>query len=202
MWALCAFGLYAVVFVTGRYIAPFVVLFWAGVLASLTLPDAPPYRRLLTASGGILALVVWINIGALNLEGATSLLGYSTKLPSDPSRAADSSQFSDGPSATAPAIAEGLRELGFGEGDRVGFIGNSFTAFWARLARVRIVAEIAPKEASAFWSADERRQSEVLRVFVNAGAKALVARPMDPSIAIPAGWQPVGQTGYFIHFLR
>ena len=202
VWALCAFGLYAVVFVTGRYIAPFVVLFWAGVLASLTFPDAPPYRRLLTAGGGILALVVWINIGALNLEGATSLLGYSTKLPSDPSRAADSSQFSDGPTTAAPAIAEGMRELGFGEGDRVGFIGNSFTAFWARLARVRIVAEITPKEAGAFWSADEQRQSEVLRVFVNAGAKALVGRPMDPSIAIQAGWQPVGQTGYLIHFLR
>ena len=74
--------------------------------------------------------------------------------------------------------------------------------FLGEPSRVRIVAEIAPKEARCFWSADERKQAEVLRVFVNAGAKALVARPMDPTIAIPAGWQPVGQTGYFIHFLH
>ena len=201
VWALCAFGLYATVFVTARYIAPFVVIFWAGILASLSLPDGVPYRRVLTASGVILALLVWVNIATVNLEAATALLGYSVDLPAD-AKPADNSRLVDRPSASHPAIAEGLQRLGIREGDRIGFIGYSFTAFWARLARVRIIVEIAPEHAGAFWNAGDDTQAKVLQVFANAGAKALVSEPTERPTLIPPGWQRVGQTGYLVRLFQ
>jgi hypothetical protein len=198
IWAVCAFGIYAMVFVSGRYIAPFVVLFWSGILASLTLPDAVPYRRLLTTSGVVLVLLVWVNIGAVNVEAATSLLGYSVNLPADPELTGASGQFADGTSAASADIADGLQRLGVRAGDHIGFIGSSYTAFWARLLRVRIVAEIPPGHVQEFWAADASRQSDVIRAFEGIGTKALVSEPVRSSIAIPPGWQPIGNTGYLL----
>jgi hypothetical protein len=201
VWAVCAFGLYATVFVTERYIAPFVVIFWSGLLASLTLPDAAPYRRLMMASGFTLALFVWINIAAVNLEGLSAVLGYSVSLPADGAPADDAARFSGGSSAAPPAIAGALRRQGIEAGDQIGFIGYSFSAFWARLARVRIVAEIAPRHAGRFWDASPERQAAVLEAFAVAGATAIVAEPVHGA-AVPPGWQPVGDTGYLVRFLR
>jgi hypothetical protein len=198
IWAICAFGIYAVVFVSARYIAPFVVLFWSGILASLTLPDAVPYRRVLTTSGVVLVLLVWVNIAAVNVEASTSLLGYSVNLPADPKRTAASGQFADATSAAPADIADALHRLGVRAGDPVGFIGSSYTAFWARLLRVRIVAEIPPGHVQEFWAADASRQSDVIRAFEGIGTKALVSEPVRSSIAIPPGWQPIGNTGYLL----
>jgi len=201
VWAVCAFGLYAVVFVTPRYIAPFVVIFWAGLLSSLTFPDSLPSRRLVTAAGILLSLFVWVNIGAFNLEGLSGALNFPIGVPTDPGGESQPGQFSNGQSGNSPEIAIGLHKLGVNEGARVGFIGYSFTAFWARLARLRIVAEIPPKHAEMFWRADPDTQSQVLGVFADAGATAVVAKPVARTL-LPSGWQRIGETDYVVHFLR
>jgi hypothetical protein len=78
-WSVAAFALYALVYAEGRYVAPFVVLLWSGLLATVTFPDLTPYRRLVSVGGGILAMVVWVNIGALNVQGLAALLGVSAE---------------------------------------------------------------------------------------------------------------------------
>lgn len=201
VWALCAFGLYALVYVTPRYVAPFVLIFWSGLLASVRFPEHPAYGRLANASGIVLALIVWINIGAFNLEGAGSLFGVSAGSAAHAVPVGLAGRFSDGSTDSHPEIADGLQRLGLRQGDRVGFIGESFTAFWARLARVRIVAEIPPQHAREFWSADPDRRSDALGTFADAGAVAVVADTV-PEALVARGWQTIGDTGYAVYFLR
>ena len=199
-WSLSAFGVYALVYAEGRYVAPFVVLFWSGLLAAIKFPDLAPYRRLATIGGVILAMVVWVNIGVLNVQGLAALLGVSVE-PAGSRVASQNNQFGDRPSGNPAEIASGLLRLGLKQGDHVGFIGYSFAAFWARLARVRIVAEVEPSEAENFWKADRQTQSRVLHAFSSAGATAVVAQG-GPSTFVPSGWLAVGETGYLVHFVR
>jgi hypothetical protein len=146
-------------------------------------------------------LAVWINIAAANVEGLGKVLHLSPGLPSDPGPPANGTAHMDTPSDMHPAIAEGLRHLGVGQGDTVGFLGYSFSAFWARLARVRIVAELEPQHAAEFWSATGERQDAVLRAFATAGARVVVSEPARTA-QNPPGWAHIGNTGYLVYFLR
>jgi len=191
-WAVAAFGLYGLVFVEPRYIGAFVVVFWAGVLSFVRCPRDGMHERLLGAGGAMLALFVLINIAAFNLDGLGALLGV--RAQSDVQK----SQFSGGSSALPPEVAHGLIELGLEPGDRVGLIGYPFTAFWARLARLKIVAEMRPQDAAGFWNSDPARQDEALLAFANARARAVVAEPF-PAASEDPGWRQVGETGYRVY---
>jgi hypothetical protein len=196
-WALAALGLYSLVFVTARYIAPFVVLFWAALLAVVRLPDTKYGRRLLQTGSALLIAFVWVNIGTQNLEGLAGVTGFTPMSES----VAPRGQFSDGHHGDNPAIAEGLLANGLEKGDKVGFLGYSYSAYWARLARLKIVAEIYPEHLPTFWQLDALRQTEVLQSFAGSGARAVISEPVgaDPT---PPGWVPIGQTGYLLYFIR
>jgi hypothetical protein len=198
LWALAAFGLYALVHVLPRYIAPFVLLFWAGILAGIRFPSAPPYARFASVSMMVLAGAVWVNLVAFNLDGVRRVTGFE---PLSESASQPGQEEVAHHSANHPEIAAALADLGLGRGDKVGFIGYSYTEYWARLARLSIVAEIQPQEAGDFWSAPPGRQAAVLAAFAGTGAAAVVAEPVSLE-ALPAGWQAVGETGYLVHLLR
>jgi len=89
----------------------------------------------------------------------------------------------------------------------VAFIGDSedgFAAFWARLARVRIIAEILPKDSPDFWGADDLVTSRVIKTFARIQAKAIVAEKVSAwsSACDPTkGWQRIGKTDYCLLFL-
>jgi hypothetical protein len=104
-------------------------------------------------------------------------------------------------------MAEALRGMGIVPGDKVASVGhaNDPPAGWARLARVKIIAEIystavsrldiKPGVEKDFWAADEAVRQCALAAFAKAGAKAVVVwKP--PSWAPKDGWQQVGDTGY------
>jgi hypothetical protein len=194
MWALVALGMYSLVYVADRYIAPFTVLFWSGLLGLITLPNQHQYRRLVATGAALLVAFVWINIGAMNLEGLAGVTGFTPLSESG----VPQNQFSDGHETDHRAVAEGVLAQGLERGDKIGFIGYSFTAYWARLARLNIVAEIYPEDLAAFWDANTQKQEEVLRAFAAAGVTAVVAEPL-PSRPIPVGWEVVGPTGYLLY---
>jgi hypothetical protein len=92
-----------------------------------------------------------------------------------------------GPGYPAVAVARALERQGLRAGDQVASIGNSFQAYWARLAQVRIVAETPEADAGKFWSADSGGQGRALEAMRLAGARLVVA-DWRPELPTPHGW--------------
>jgi len=90
-------------------------------------------------------------------------------------------------------------------GDPVALIGDGFYESWARLEKVKIIAEL-PHEllpvdsAAAFWSSGTEEQQKVLILLKNVGAKAVVAE--TPPAVLPNGWVHIAGTGHAVYFFR
>ena len=192
-WALACFAMYSAVFVTERYVAPFAVLFWAGVLVHWRLEPGRSRQRLLNVAGVLMSIALLANVGAFNLEGFASVAGLQP-----PVEGGARSQFSDGPSASPVDVAEALMLAGVSPGEDVGLIGYGYTALWAHLAGVRIVSEMVPEEAPLFWTSGESVREAVLGAFLASGASHVVAEVHPPTDGGSEGWNPLGQTGYWI----
>ena len=191
--ALAAFGLYALVLVEGRYIGMFVVLLWADLLANMRLPDAQLSRRLISGIGTIMVLLTLLNLAAFNLAGLRDLsqnrnIGQSVNLIA-------------APPSWPGEVAEELHRLGVQPGDKVAVIGYAFDSFWARLARVQIVAEMLSGDADAFWVSEPSLQAAVIQAFADTGAKAIVAEYVPGYVAL-AGWRQVGNSNYYIYLTQ
>ncbi len=96
--------------------------------------------------------------------------------------------------------AEQLQRLGAQPGDKVAVIADGPGAYWARLAKLRIVAEImdANHGSREFWDAPEEVQQQVYDIFARAHAKLVVTLcPPFPSGA-PAGWEQIAGTSYCV----
>jgi hypothetical protein len=110
-------------------------------------------------------------------------------------------------SARQVVVAERLRTMGIEPGDHVAMIGDGFNEYWARLDKVRIVAEApnldtdktgdSPKE---FWDSSPEIELRVLNILKSAGAKAVIAA--TPPKGLTPGWMQIGDTGYAVYFFR
>jgi hypothetical protein len=190
--AVIAFGLYGLVLVSGRYLGVFVLLFWADILANIRLVDKSNNRSWIKRLSTIATLGLWISIVLFNLEGVNRLN------PSIQSNIGD-------PIALAPArpleVAQALQQYGVNEGDKVAIIGYGFDSFWARLARVKIVAEMLDRQATDFWLGTEVLQQEVLRAFASTEAKVIVAENV-PVYAKMDGWTRIENSNFYIYQLE
>lgn len=168
--ALGAMGSYMLVLLTGRYAAPFVTL--------LLLPMAAALASERRASRlALLALALAVAVGWLRIYAPRVT---TTQVTED----AD--------------IALRLSELGLRQGDPIAFVGRSYgAASFARLARLRIIAEVPEDEAGAFWAADEGTQARVLAAFGRAGARAVLAT----AAAAAPPWTRVGSTSTYYRWL-
>jgi 4-amino-4-deoxy-L-arabinose transferase-like glycosyltransferase len=189
--AVIAFGLYGLVLVASRYIGVFVLLFWADILANIRLPDTGHNRSWLKALSGIAAIGLLANIVMFNLDGFNRL---------NPSLEADPVVPAASP-ARPLAVAQALQDLDVRPGDKVGVIGYAYDSSWARLARVRIVAEMLEADAMELWRGDEALQQEVLQSFASTGVRAVVAEYV-PAYARLNDWHQVGNSNYFIYRFR
>jgi 4-amino-4-deoxy-L-arabinose transferase-like glycosyltransferase len=187
--AIVAFGLYALVLVAGRYIGVFVLLFWADILGNIQLPEKTESKLWLKVLGGIAVFGLLVNILLFNLDGFNRL---------SPSLSAVSLVETASPPAKPLAVAEKLQELGLRPGDRVGVIGYAYDSFWARLARVKIVAEMLEADASDLWRGNEAMHQGVLQSFADAGVQAVIAEYV-PGDANLTNWHQVGGSNYFIY---
>ncbi|MGO9896069.1 MAG: hypothetical protein ACLPX8_17870 [Bryobacteraceae bacterium] len=183
--AVTGIALYSAVWVDARYVAAYVVLFWLGVLALVRFGASRSRRTMvrLTASLLTLAVLLQVSPGFLRLAWASQ------------------------PKPTPALVAERLWKLGIARGDKVAAIGNNFWAYWARLARVRIVAEIPevewadsvrvskPTDTQRFWTAGHSTQGQIVERLRSTGARAIVARRSP----IPSGWEEIPGTDYCVY---
>jgi hypothetical protein len=187
--AVVAFGLYGLVLVAGRYIGVFILLFWAGILSNIQVADMPNNRSWIKVMSALVVIGLLMNIMLFNLDGFTRL---------NPSIEANIGEQSKLPKPSPVEVAKMLQQLGIQEGDKVAIIGYGFDSFWARLARVRIVAEMLETQASDFWQGDDAFQKSVLQTFASTGAKAVVAEYV-PSDVVLKDWRQVGNSSYYIY---
>jgi len=110
-----------------------------------------------------------------------------------------------GPNSTQQDVvaAEQLWQSGIRPGEKVAIIGDGTQAYWAHLAKVRIVAEIMEIKGGCreFWSSSPEVKEKVYRVLRQAHAVSVVSScttsPPEPS----DGWQEIAGTPYHIRSL-
>jgi hypothetical protein len=191
--SILTLGLYSLVYTEGRYIGVFLVLIGADLLVNLILPDSNGNRRVLSAASFVLVIFLMGNILVHNLEGLDRLVSRSPG-PTGVSAVA-------APPRWPGEVAEELHRLGISQGERVGVIGYAFDSYWARLARVKIVAEMLEWQAEPFYRGQPEFQAQVLGVFRETGASAVIAEHV-PAYASLQGWEQVGATNYYIYLLN
>jgi hypothetical protein len=137
-----------------RFIAPFVVVLFATSFAAVRYKPSLPVRRLVVG----LACV-----GLLLASGKPGWqMARETKVLLQEKR-----------ENTHWRSAQAVRRLGIRAGDRVAVIGGEYDhVFWARLARVKIIAQVP--DSKAFWAKDAAVRFMILRPVEDTGASAVV----------------------------
>jgi hypothetical protein len=184
--AIVALCMYSLVLIEARYMAPFVVLFWVGLVSCVRLKDTPESHRLLACVTLAMLLPMMVKIGELAANKWYSALCYSIR--------------KDSPAHIQWYVAEFLNRIGVQPGDKVASIGRTFDANWAHLTQVRIIAEIPSADVDEFWAANDAVRSQALSTFGKTGAQLIVADRV-PSYASTLGWNRVGNTGYYVYVL-
>jgi 4-amino-4-deoxy-L-arabinose transferase-like glycosyltransferase len=185
--AIAGIGMYSLINVQRRYVAPFVVLVWLALFLATRLHQLPGSERLIRSIA--LALVISICFTTVASSGREAIVALgSVTTGEDPSL---HEQWQ---------VSEGLREIGLAPGDQVAFIGDSTRAFWAHLLGGRIVAEIRKDKISDFWEANSRLKSDIIKAFAGAGAKAVVAEKPPPGLDL-TGWQKIRNTDYYAYIV-
>lgn len=188
-------GLYALLHFEGRYIAAYVVVLWMILFRSVAIPDSEETRRIFTAVLVSAALIVTITLapgtGRAVLHAARYLETGNTGTPF----------FQSG--YTNWTVAKYLHNAGLLAGDPVGLVENGSVGitshvYWARMARVRVVAEIPKEGAMAFWLSDTAKQTTLMRLFRDVGVRAVVASGVPASVA-SARWQRIADTDYYVY---
>jgi hypothetical protein len=185
--ALLAFSMYGLSVALSRYVGAFFVLFWLGLFSAVRLPVGSGMRRWVR-------VVVWSMLSLQTIYLGRVILSYYTIARRD--------QVELGNTSEAPPhwqVASALRQAGVHEGDSVASFYDTYVGYWARLARVRILADAQDPEQ--FWTAKTSVQSAVLSSLRGAGFAAVVGH-RDSSWIPSEGWRRVGHTGYWIYLLR
>lgn len=187
--AVCVFGAYSLLHVDSRYIAPFVALVWLGILSGLRLRIGNDSRKLI--AGVVIAIVVTMGTPILS----SAFFGFAAGRRSAP---------------VDWQVARALNQMGIQPGDRVAWFRRSVWGdfYWARLARIRIIAEIPDEEVDKFWASSPSVQAEVMNALKGAGAKAVITSP-DPLrpgyVAVPRGasaaWHQLGNTDFYAAYV-
>jgi hypothetical protein len=176
--SICAMSLYLVVGVVDpRHVGAVIVLFWGGILSGVFLPDSSESRRLMTRLSLVVLILMMIRVGTSTMSSLSWLRDQSE----------DRVQWK---------IAEGLQRLGIQKGDKVGVVGHSCQVYWARLAGVRVAAEMP--ETDRFWRKDLMTRFRAIEAFRKVGAKVLVTSHI-PTVECQAGWTKVEHSEYYLY---
>jgi hypothetical protein len=176
LWPGATCLMYSLVLFNFRYIAAYLVLIALGIAPLLLQPFQSATRSRALFAAALLLLLIC----AARLRPATRVEGRD-----------------NGPANAA--VAQELASLGIRPGDEIGVLGHSLDCYYARLAGVRIVAQIwEDPEQIAGLSAPEVRR--VLAQLKQVGVKALVARA-KPGFVNDEGWIAVPRTDVYVRML-
>jgi hypothetical protein len=175
--------LYLLISVEPRYVAPFLVMVFLGFFPGILLQNPKDVAKRTAISTVLIATSVMVLTALLVVY---HLAGFP--------RGENGEVYVQ--------VGQSLNRAGVRPGEDVAIIGDSSDGCrWARVARVRIVAQILREDVANFWRVSSpREKAEVYDAFARAGAKAVVAEETPPSGKF-ADWQRLGDTHYYVHFL-
>jgi len=184
-FALAAFLLYAPVHVEPRFLGSFVLLLFLTPIVGARM------QRGDERAGTYIAVVVFLVMVVGALDVAYRFCTLRLAVPGN------------GPSSALEhvVVAERITQMGLKPGDSVAVIGDGTGAYWARLAKAHIMAEVmgANHDSRRFWRSSDAVQQSVLRVFASSGAKIVIA---DSPTIVPNGeWIRIGNTDCYMRYL-
>jgi hypothetical protein len=98
-------------------------------------------------------------------------------------------------------VAHELSTMGIGAGDRIASIGSPFESiFFARLGKLKFVAQVMDDDVGLFWGLDKQSMAEVFRSLATTGARAVIAK--DVPGPERSDWNRLGNSGFYVHFLN
>jgi hypothetical protein len=183
--AVAALIMYSLVHIAWRLVGPFVVLLLAGVASGVRVADSDETKKLLGRASTAMLIIIILSFGISTVQSVTRasvLIGKDMQ---------DHLQWQ---------VAEGLKNIGIRPGHKVAFIGDSYYAYWARLARVQIIAEIPHRSMDKFLSADRTVKSQVFNALATTGAKVVLTNE-TAIYASTSGWQQIGDTDHYVYVL-
>ncbi len=195
LWPLLAIaaagmGLYLPLVENDRYLGGFVLLLFVTLLASVRLrPEGISYTG---RAAVCVALAVFFTMALATADYTVRVATHHLAQPGS------------GPRSTLEDVvaAEQLWKMGLQPGDKVAVIMNGTGAYWAHLAKLRIVAEIMAsiKGSDEFWSSPPDVQEHVFDLFRRSHAKLVVTSCLVSSP--PSGWKPIPGTQYCTYDLQ
>jgi hypothetical protein len=176
---LAAAGLYALVHVETRFVGAYVAIIWIAILGGIRLAS-PESRRL----GAYLVAAMIVTILLSVADGTVRAIR------------------SGGPYSAREhiTVADDVDEMGLHAGDHVAVLGDGNWAYWARLAKLKIVSTIMSRDIAIFWAEGPEQKEKVYRLLAGTGARAVVAAQVPASDAT-SGWSRIGATEYYLRWL-
>jgi hypothetical protein len=179
--AVAAMGMYALVRVEPRYLSGFIMLVWAAAFLALRIPE-PGH-----------AIVRSVTLTIVVLLGFQTVLSFKKDIVTRPA---------SGSPTVHCAVAQDLWREGVKPGDRVAYVGAAvWYHYWAHLAQVSVVTEVASEGVAAFWAASPQLRAKVTDLLATTGAKAVVSKDVPPRL-LADGWKEVPHTNYYVLVLR
>lgn len=180
-------GAYAVVIENDRYLGGFVLVLFLAAFGAVRI--RPDLRR----SAHIVVIAVFITMMCATADYTIRIVMHHMMIPGV------------GPNSTVADInaAQRLSEMGATPGVKVAVIGDGTGAYWARLAKLKIVAEImgTGHGSEEFWNSSPDLQREVDRLFRQSHARFVVTKcPVSPQ-KIPQRWNLIAGTPYCVKSL-
>ena len=173
--------MFAFVLIEPRYIAPFIVLFWIAVYDlgfSGLRRWAPAFYR---GAMGVAAICVFLP-PSLDVAFASADL-LRRPLP-----------------RTDMIVAEELSDLGIRPGDEIATIGPSYGVYYARLAGLKIVANVGFDDTDQVWTLSAKKFDTLREDLRRIGVKAIVGP--DRCGSVDVGWRSIRETTYCVNLLK
>jgi hypothetical protein len=185
LWSLVAFSMFAIVLIEARYISAFLVLFWIAVYDALSPGRLGSARRAVIS---VTAVCIFLS-QLIHLGLATAQSVGAPKVPRQ------------------VVVSNELGGLGLRAGDEIATVGYPFDVYYARLARLRVIANIGfngdrgPYEVDKFWELSDSKFNALKKELRGIGVKAIVS-PDKCVVTSSNGWHSIGNTGYCVQLLE
>jgi hypothetical protein len=168
--------MYALEFTEYRYAAPFLIVFWLATYGVVLKRDGTPEWIVLLVLAGLL-LAPRIKDAASQYDALSRPRGEFDHV----------------------VAARHLQAMGIRDGDHIATVGAPFVDFYARIARLRVIAQVS--DEAAFWKLPQQQAESIENALAKTGATVLVARDR-PAAFQESNWQQIPGTRFSVLKLK